>query len=111
MAPRTELRIPSNCTNPIPRFLQPDVTRCPYERRASSLPASCCRCCRSSCFRPASLVAAGWSTILGAGMIVGMMMLIYFGLQGMGSLTGKDDGGDDAVALSDADMSALKTLF
>jgi hypothetical protein len=51
------------------------------------------------------------STLLGAGMIVGMMMLIYFGLQGFGDMTGKSDGGDDAVALSDADMSALKTLF
>ena len=52
------------------------------------------------------------STLLGAGMIVGMMMLIYFGLQGMGGLVGKDDAdSSDAAALSDSDMNALKTLF
>ena len=52
------------------------------------------------------------STVVGATMLVGMMMLIYFGLNGLTEPTPPAD--KDAVAassLNDADMSALQNLL
>jgi hypothetical protein len=52
------------------------------------------------------------STVLGAGLLVGMMMLLYFGLQSMGGDAAAGPG--DVAGLSsgsDADMSALAQLL
>jgi hypothetical protein len=52
------------------------------------------------------------STVLGAGLLVGMMMLLYFGLQTMGG--GGEAASTDVAGLpagSDADMSALAQLL
>lgn len=49
------------------------------------------------------------STALGAALLVGMMMLLYFGLQ---SLTSDSGGPDTALTgVTDADLSALEKLF
>lgn len=50
------------------------------------------------------------STAFGAVLLVGMMMLLYFGLQ---SLTAPDSGGLDTAlpGATDADLSALEKLF
>ena len=52
------------------------------------------------------------STVLGAGLLVGLMMLLYFGLQSMGG-DGQSASGDLAALPSgaDADMSALEQLL
>ena len=59
---------------------------------------------------PAKTIGRGgvW-TIVGAAMIVGVMMLIFFGMQ---ELTGNVGGLDTASAqVSDADMKALEALL
>lgn len=53
------------------------------------------------------------STVLGAGLIVGMMMVLYFGLQSMGgsSAAATAPGDDDLPSISTADVSALEQLL
>ncbi|MEO8758424.1 MAG: hypothetical protein ABI398_11825 [Devosia sp.] len=52
------------------------------------------------------------STMFGAALVVGMMMMIYWSLSSFG--IGTSDSGADTAALtgvSDADLSALEKLF
>ena len=52
------------------------------------------------------------STLVGAVLLVGMMMLVYWSLQGALNSGGGDSGdAATATALSDADLSALKKLL
>ncbi|HWA42939.1 MAG TPA: hypothetical protein VHA10_06995 [Hypericibacter adhaerens] len=54
-------------------------------------------------------------TLLGAGLLVGMMMLIYWGLTGVSTLTGdlgmSDNDASALASATDADMSALQKLL
>lgn len=51
-------------------------------------------------------------TLLGAALIVGMMLLVYWGLSGLGGDDGKSDAALAAQAgLSDADIKALDKLL
>ena len=52
------------------------------------------------------------STLVGAVLLVGMMMLLYWSLQGaLNPGSGDKDDAAAAAALSDADLSALKKLL
>ena len=51
------------------------------------------------------------STLIGAGLIVGMMMLIYFGLSATLSDTGGTLDQSALAGVSPADISALEKLF
>jgi hypothetical protein len=65
---------------------------------------------------PTRFIGRGISgTLFGAALIVGMMLLIYWSLTGLGGLGGGDTASDaDASALaglSDADISALQQVL
>lgn len=57
------------------------------------------------------------STVLGAALIVGMMMLVYWSLSGFGGLGTSVPGGtadasaDPLAGISDKDMAALEKLL
>jgi prepilin signal peptidase PulO-like enzyme (type II secretory pathway) len=52
------------------------------------------------------------STVVGAVLLVGLIMLLYWSLQGaLNSSSGDNGDAAAAAALSDADLSALKKLF
>lgn len=50
-------------------------------------------------------------TVMGAALIVGMMMLIYVGLSSLGGDAGDGKSTADADTLTNADVSALNSLF
>ena len=65
---------------------------------------------------PARFIGRGLGgTLLGAALIVGMMMLVYWSLTGLGGLAGDDGKSDAALAAqaggSDADVKALEKLL
>ena len=61
---------------------------------------------------PAKTIGRGgvW-TIVGAAMIVGVMMLIFFGMQELTGDAGSDDLTAASAQISDADVKALEKLL
>ncbi len=62
---------------------------------------------------PTKFIGRGgaWKFV-GAGLLVGMMMLLFFSLQSATDDTAKAGGDSSALAgISDADLSALQKLF